>query len=146
MKIFGKVIRKGQDFYIQHTPSKGEYDSMGSIIGEEEIVVKMLGNKKGYESGYLYVIQDRSSGEMYNSNYILKNKVAGLTRAGISNNLKELKKGSDIYILYYSTNARTNMNKPIKLKLIWASGVLEDLDKESRIELSKKVVRLIPKG
>lgn len=146
MKTFAKVVREGQNFYIQHTPSRGKYDSMGSIIGEEEIVIKMLGNKKGYESRYLYVIQDRSRGEMYNSNYILKNKVAGLTRAGISNNLKELKKGSDIYILYYSTDARTNMNKPIKLKLIWASGVLEDLDKESRIELSKKVVRLIPKG
>lgn len=106
----------------------------------------MLGNKKGYESGYLYVIQDRSRGEMYNSNYILKNKVAGLTRAGISNNLKELKKGSDIYILYYSTNARTNMNKPIKLKLIWASGVLEDLDKEGRIELSKKSSEINTKG
>lgn len=146
MKTIAKIIRKGQNFYIVHTPSRGVYDSMESVIGDDEIVVKMLGNKKGYESGYLYVIQDRSSDEMYNSNYILKNKVEGLTRAGISNNLKELKKGSDIYILYYSTNTRTNMDKPIKLKLILAFGVLEDLDKDSRIELSKKVVRLIPKG
>lgn len=36
MKTFAKVIREGQNFYIQHTPSRGEFDSMESVIGDEE--------------------------------------------------------------------------------------------------------------
>lgn len=27
MKTFAKIIREGQKFYIQHAPSRGEYDS-----------------------------------------------------------------------------------------------------------------------
>lgn len=31
MKTFAKVIREGQNFYIQHTPSRGVY---GVVMGE----------------------------------------------------------------------------------------------------------------
>ena len=41
MKTFAKVTRKGQKFYIQHTPSRGKYDSMESVIGDDEIIIKM---------------------------------------------------------------------------------------------------------
>lgn len=47
MKTFAKVIREGQNFYIQHTPSRGKYDSMESVIGDDEIVVKMQKQQEG---------------------------------------------------------------------------------------------------
>lgn len=84
MKTFAKVTRKGQKFYIQHTPSRGKYDSMESVIGDDEIIIKMLDNRKGYESGYLFITQNPSSEDLCVSNFLLqKTVVEGLTRAGI---------------------------------------------------------------
>lgn len=144
MKTFAKVIREGQNFYIVHTPSKGEYDSMESVIGEEEIVVKMQDNKKGYESGYLYITKNLSDESMCVSNFILQNRLIGLTRAGIYNHLKEVKSGCEIYIMHY--NAKLYTGKPVKLDLIWASCVIDqDLDNDSRIKLSRDVAGLIPR-
>lgn len=144
MKTFAKVIREGQNFYIQHTPSKGNYDSMESVIGEEEIVIKMKNNKKGYESGYLYITKNLSDESLYVSNFILQNRLIGLTRAGIYNHLKEVKSGCEVYIMYY--DAKLYTGKPVKLDLIWASCIIDqDLDNDSRIKLSRDVARLIPR-
>jgi hypothetical protein len=144
MKTFAKVIREGQNFYIQHTPSRGEYDSMESIIGDEEIVVKMQNNRKEYESGYLYITKNLSDESMCVSNFILQNRLLGLTRAGIYNHLKEVKSGCEVYIMYY--DAKLYTGKPVKLDLIWASSVLDqNLDNNSRIKLSRDVARLIPR-
>ena len=144
MKTFAKVIREGQNFYIQHTPSRGEFDSMESIIGDEEIVVKMQNNKKGYESGYLYITKNLSDEGLCVSNFILQNRLIGLTRAGIYNHLKEVKSGCEEYIMYY--NAKLYTGKPVKLDLIWASCVIDqDLDNDSRIKLSRDIARLIPR-
>lgn len=142
MGTFAKIIRKGQDFYIQHTPNRGEYDS----IRNEEIVVRMLDNKKGYESGYLFIIQNPSSKGICVFNFLLQNNLAaGLTRTSIYRRLRELEKGSEIYVMYY--NARLHTNKPIKLNLIWASCVIDqDLDNDSRMELSRNVANLIPRN
>lgn len=146
MKTFAKVIREGQNFYIQHTPSRGEYDSMESIIGDEEIVVNMQNNKKEYESGYLFITQNPSSKDICVSNFLLqKTVVEGLTRTGIYSRLKEVKKGSEIYVMYYDASLYVD-NKPIMLNLIWASSVIEqDPDNDSRIKLSRDVAKLIPK-
>lgn len=144
MKTFAKVIREGQNFYIQHTPSRGVYDSMESIVGEEEIVIKMKNNKKGYESGYLYITKNLSDEGLCISNFILQNRLIGLTRAGIYNHLKEIKSGCEVYIMYY--DAKLYTGKPVKLDLIWASCIIDqDLDNDSRIKLSRDVARLIPK-
>lgn len=144
MKTFAKVIREGQNFYIQHTPSRGEYDSMESIIGDEEIVVKMQNNRKEYESGYLYITKNLSDESMCVSNFILQNRLLGLTRAGIYNHLKEVKSGCEVYIMSY--DAKLYTGKPVKLDLIWASSVLDkNLDNNSRIKLSRDVARLIPR-
>lgn len=143
MKTFAKVIREGQKFYIQHTPSRGKYDSMESVIGDEEIVVKMQNNKKGYESGYLYITKNLSDESMCVSNFILQNRVLGLTRAGIYNYLKEVKGGCEVYIMYY--DAKLYTGKPVKLDLIWAASVVDHLDNDSRIKLSRDVTKLIPK-
>lgn len=144
MKTIAKVIRKGQKFYIQHTPSRGKYDSMESVIGDEEIVVNMQNNKKGYESGYLYITKNLSDESMCVSNFILQNRLIGLTRAGIYNHLKEVKSGCEVYIMSY--NAKLYMGKPVKLDLIWASCIIDqDLDNDSRIKLSRDVARLIPR-
>lgn len=144
MKTFAKIFREGQNFYIQHTPSRGEYDSMESIIGDEEIVVKMQNNRKEYESGYLYITKNLSDESLYVSNFILQNRLIGLTRTGIYNHLKEVKSGCEVYIMSY--NAKLYMGKPVKLDLIWASCIIDqDLDNDSRIKLSRDVARLIPR-
>jgi hypothetical protein len=144
MKTFAKVIREGQNFYIQHTPSRGEYDSMESIIGDEEIVVKMQNNRKEYESGYLYITKNLSDESMCVSNFILQNRLLGLTRAGIYNHLKEVKSGCEVYIMSY--NAKLYTGKPVQLDLIWASCIIDqDLDNDSRIKLSRDIARLVPK-
>lgn len=144
MKTFAKVIREGQKFYIQHTPSRGVYDSMESVIGDDEIVVKMQNNRKEYESGYLYITKNLSDESMCVSNFILQNRLLGLTRAGIYNHLKEVKSGCEVYIMYY--NAKLYTGKPVKLDLIWASCIIDqDLDNDSRIKLSRDVARLIPR-
>ena len=144
MKTIAKVIREGQNFYIQHTPSRGEYDSMESVIGDDEIVVKMQNNRKEYESGYLYITKNLSDESMCVYNFILQNRLIGLTRAGIYNHLKEVKSGCEVYIMSY--NAKLYMGKPVKLDLIWASCIIDqDLDNESRIKLSRDVARLIPR-
>ena len=144
MKTFAKVIREGQNFYIQHTPSRGVYDSMESVIGDDEIVVKMQNNRKEYESGYLYININPSSGGLYVSNFILQNRVLGLTRAGIYNHLKEVKSGCEVYIMSY--NAKLYTGKPVQLDLIWASCIIDqDLDNDSRIKLSRDIARLVPR-
>lgn len=144
MKTFAKVTREGQKFYIQHTPSRGVYDSMESIVGEEEIVIKMKNNKKGYESGYLYITKNLSDESLYVSNFILQNRLIGLTRTGIYNQLKEVKSGCEVYIMSY--NAKLYTGKPVQLDLIWASCIIDqDLDNDSRIKLSRDVARLIPR-
>lgn len=144
MKTIAKVIREGQNFYIQHTPSRGKYDSMESVIGDDEIIIKMLDNRKGYESGYLYITKNLSDESMCVSNFILQNRLLGLTRAGIYNHLKEVKSGCEVYIMSY--NAKLYMGKPVKLDLIWASCIIDqDLDNDSRIKLSRDVARLIPR-
>lgn len=144
MKTFAKVIREGQNFYIVHTPSRGEYDSMESVIGDDEIVVKMQNNRKEYESGYLYITKNLSDESMCVSNFILQNRLIGLTRAGIYNHLKEVKSGCEVYIMSY--NAKLYTGKPVKLDLIWASCIIDqDLDNDSRIKLSRDVARLIPR-
>lgn len=145
MKTFAKVIREGQNFYIQHTPSRGKYDSMESVIGDDEIIIKMLDNRKGYESGYLFITQNPSSEDLCVSNFLLqKTVVEGLTRAGIYSRLKEVKSGCEVYIMSY--NAKLYMGKPVKLDLIWASCIIDqDLDNDSRIKLSRDVARLIPR-
>lgn len=144
MKTIAKVIREGQNFYIQHTPSRGEYDSMESVIGDDEIVVKMQNNRKEYESGYLYITKNLSDESMCVSNFILQNRLLGLTRAGIYNHLKEVKSGCEVYIMSY--NAKLYTGKPVKLDLIWASCIIDqDLDNDSRIKLSRDVTKLIPK-
>lgn len=146
MKTIAKVTRKGQNFYIQHTPSRGEYDSMESIIGDEEIVVKMQNNRKEYESGYLFITKNPSSKGLCVSNFLLqKTVVEGLTRAGIYSRLKEVKMGSEIYVMYYNAKSYLD-NKPIMLNLIWASCIIDqDLDKDSRIKLSRDIARLVPR-
>lgn len=145
MKTFAKVTREGQKFYIQHTPSRGVYDSMESVIGDDEIVVNMQNNKKEYESGYLFITKNPSSKDLCVSNFLLqKTVVEGLTRTGIYNRLKEVKKGSEIYVMYY--NAKSYTGKPVKLDLIWASCIIDqDLDNDSRIKLSRGVARLVPR-
>lgn len=145
MKTFAKVTREGQKFYIQHTPSRGRYDSMESVIGDDEIIIKMQNNRKGYESGYLFITKNPSSKDLCVSNFLLqKTVVEGLTRAGIYSHLKEVKKGSEIYVMYY--DAKLYTNKPIKLNLIWAASVIDqDLDNDSRIKLSRDITKLIPK-
>lgn len=145
MKTIAKVIREGQNFYIQHTPSRGVYDSMESVIGDDEIIIKMLDNRKGYESGYLFITQNPSSEDLCVSNFLLqKTVVEGLTRAGIYSRLKEVRKGSEIYVMYY--DAKLYTDKPVQLDLIWASSVIEqDPDNDSRIKLSRNVAKLIPR-
>lgn len=144
MKTFAKVIREGQNFYIQHTPSRGEFDSMESVVGDEEIVVKMQNNRKEYESGYLYITKNLSDESMCVSNFILQNRLLGLTRAGIYNHLKEVKSGCEVYIMSY--NAKLYTSKPVQLDLIWASCIIDqDLDNDSRLKLSRDVTKLIPK-
>lgn len=145
MKTFAKVIREGQNFYIQHTPSRGKYDSMESVIGDDEIIIKMLDNRKGYESGYLFITQNPSSEDLCVSNFLLqKTVVEGLTRAGIYNRIKEVKSGCEVYIMYY--DAKLYKGKPVKLDLIWASCIIDqDLDNDSRIKLSRDIARLIPR-
>ena len=143
MKTIAKVIREGQKFYIQHTPSRGKYDSMESIIGDEEIVVKMQNNRKEYESGYLYITKNPSSKDLCVSNFILQNRLVGLTRTGIYNHLKEVKMGSEIYVMYYNAKSYLD-NKPIMLNMIWAASVVDHLDNDSRIKLSRDVTKLIP--
>lgn len=145
MKTFAKIIREGQNFYIQHTPSRGGYDSMESVIGDDEIVVKMQNNRKEYESGYLYITKNPSSEDLCVSNFLLqKTVVEGLTRAGIYSRLKEVKMGSEIYVMYYNAKSYVD-NKPIMLNLIWAASVVDNLDNDSRIKLSRDVAKLIPK-
>jgi len=144
MKTIAKVIRKGQNFYIQHTPSRGKYDSMESVIGDDEIVVKMQNNRKEYESGYLYITKNLSDESMCVSNFILQNRLIGLTRAGIYNHLKEVKSGCEVYIMSY--DAKLYTGKPVQLDLIWASCIIDqDLDNDCRIKLSRDVARLIPR-
>lgn len=144
MKTIAKVIREGQNFYIQHTPSRGVYDSMESVIGDDEIVIKMLDNRKEYESGYLYITKNLSDESMCVSNFILQNRLIGLTRAGIFNQLKEVKSGCEVYIMYY--DAKLYTGKPVQLDLIWASCIIDqDLDNDSRIKLSRDIARLIPR-
>ena len=144
MKTIAKVIREGQNFYIQHTPSRGVYDSMESVIGDEEIVVNIQNNKKEYESGYLFITKNPSSKDLCVSNFLLqKTVVEGLTRAGIYSRLKEVKKGSEIYVMYYNAKSYLD-NKPIMLNLIWAASVVDHLDNDSRIKLSRDVTKLIP--
>lgn len=144
MKTIAKVIRERQNFYIQHTPSRGEYDSMESIIGDEEIVVKMQNNRKEYESGYLYITKNLSDESMCVSNFILQNRLLGLTRAGIYNHLKEVKSGCEVYIMSY--DAKLYTGKPVQLDLIWASCIIDqDLDNDCRIKLSRDVARLVPR-
>jgi len=144
MKTFAKVIRDGQNFYIQHTPSRGVYDSMESVIGDDEIVVKMQNNRKEYESGYLYITKNLSDESMCISNFIIQNRLIGLTRTGIYNHLKEVKSGCEVYIMYY--DAKLYTGKPVKLDLIWASCIIDqDLDNDSRIKLSRDIARLVPR-
>ena len=145
MKTIAKVTREGQNFYIQHTPSRGVYDSMESVIGDDEIVVKMQNNRKEYESGYLFITKNPSSKDLCVSNFLLqKTVVEGLTRTGIYNRLKEVKSGCEVYIMYY--NAKLYTGKPVKLGLIWASCIIDqDLDNDSRIKLSRDVARLVPR-
>ena len=143
MKTFAKVIREGQKFYIQHTPSRGKYDSMESVIGDDEIIIKMQNNRKEYESGYLYITKNLSDEGLCVSNFILQNRLLGLTRAGIYNHLKEVKSGCEVYIMSY--NAKLYMGKPVQLDLIWAASVVDHLDNDSRIKLSRDVAKLIPK-
>lgn len=144
MKTFAKIFREGQSFYIQHTPSRGKYDSMESVIGDDEIIIKMLDNRKGYESGYLFITQNPSSEDLCVSNFLLqKTVVEGLTRAGIYSRLKEIGVGYEIYIMYY--NAKLYAGKPVKLDLIWAASVVDNLDNDSRIKLSRDVARLVPR-
>lgn len=145
MKTFAKVIREGQNFYTQHTPSRGKYDSMESVIGDDEIIIKMLDNRKGYESGYLFITQNPSSEDLCVSNFLLqKTVVEGLTRTGIYNRLKEVKSGCEVYIMYY--DAKLYTGKPVKLDLIWASCIIDqDLDNDSRIKLSRDIARLVPR-
>ena len=143
MKTIAKIFKEGQDFYIQHTPSRGEYDNIESV-GDEDIVIKMLDNKKEYESGYLFISKNLSEEDLCVSNFILQNKLVGLTRTGIYNHLKEVKSGCEVYIMYY--NAKLYKGKPVKLDLIWASCVIDqDLDNDSRIKLSRDIARLVPK-
>lgn len=143
MKTIAKVIREGQNFYIQHTPSRGKYDNIESV-GDEDIVVKMLDNKKEYESGYLFITKNLSDEDLCVSNFILQNRLIGLTRTGIFNHLKEVKSGCEVYIMYY--DAKLYKGKPVKLDLIWASCVIDqDLDNDSRIKLSRDIARLVPK-
>lgn len=146
MKTIAKVIRERQNFYIQHTPSRGVYDSIESVIGDDEIVVNMQNNKKEYESGYLFITKNPSSKDLCVSNFLLqKTVVEGLTRAGIYNRLKEVKKGSEIYVMYYNAKSYVD-NKPIMLNLIWASCIIDqDLDNDSRIKLSRDIARLVPR-
>lgn len=144
MKTIAKVIREGQNFYIQHTPSRGVYDSMESVIGDDEIVVKMQNNRKEYESGYLYITKNLSDEGLCISNFILQNRLMGLTRAGIYNHLKEVKSGCEVYIMSY--NAKLYTGKPVQLDLIWASCIIDkDLDNDSRIKLSRDIARLVPR-
>jgi len=144
MKTFAKVIREGQKFYIQHTPSRGKYDSMESVIGDDEIIIKMQNNRKEYESGYLYITKNLSDESMCVSNFILQNRLIGLTRAGIYNHLKEVKSGCEVYIMYY--DAKLYKGKPVKLDLIWASCIIDqDLDNDCRIKLSRDIARLVPR-
>lgn len=143
MKTIAKIFREGQNFYIQHTPSRGKYDNIESV-GDEDIVVKMLDNKKEYESGYLYITKNLSDEGLCVSNFILQNKLVGLTRTGIYNHLKEVKSGCEVYIMYY--NAKLYKGKLVKLDLIWASCVIDqDIDNDSRIKLSRDIARLVPK-
>lgn len=147
MKTFAKVTRKGQKFYIQPTPSRGVYDSTESVIGDDEIIIKMLDNRKGYESGYLFITKNPSSkDDMCVSDFLLQNNLAaGLIRTGIFKRLGELEKGSEIYVMYYNYNARLRTDRPIKLNLVWAAGVVDkDLDNNSRMVLSRVIARLIP--
>lgn len=144
MKTIAKIIRKGQNFYIQHTPSRGKYDSMESVVGDEEVVVKMQDNKKGYESGYLYITKNLSDEGLCVSDFILQNRLLGLTRAGIYNHLKEVKSSCEVYIMYY--NAKLYTGKLVKLDLIWASCIIDqDLDNDNRIKLSRDIARLVPR-
>lgn len=146
MKTFAKVTREGQKFYIQHTPSRGVYDSVESGIGDDEIIIKMLDNRKGYESGYLFITQNPSSKDICVSNFLLqKTVVEGLTRAGVYSRLKEIKKGSEIYVMYYNAKSYVD-NKPIILNLIWAASVIDHLDNDSRIKLSRDIAKLIPRN
>lgn len=120
---------------------------MVSGIGEEEIVVEILDNKKGYKSGYLFITQNPSSkDDMCVSDFLLQNNLAaGLIRTGIFKRLGELEKGSEIYVMYYNYNARLHTDRPIKLNLVWAAGVVDkDLDNNSRMVLSRVIARLIP--
>lgn len=143
MKTFAKVTREGQKFYIQHTPSRGVYDSMESVIGDDEIIIKMLDNRKGYESGYLFITKNPSSEDLCVSNFLLqKTVVEGLTRAGVYSRLKEVKSGCEVYIMYY--DAKLYTGKPIMLNLIWAASVVDHLDNDSRLKLSRDVTKLIP--
>lgn len=143
MKTIAKIFRKGQNFYIVHTPSKGEYDNIGPIE-DDEVVIKMQNNKKGYESGYLFITQGSSDEGMRVSDFILQNRLLGFTRTGICNRLKEVKSGCEIYIMYY--DAKLYKGRPVKLDLVWASCVIDqDIDNDSRIKLSRDVARLIPK-
>lgn len=104
----------------------------------------MQNNRKEYESGYLYITKNLSDESMCVSNFILQNRLLGLTRAGIYNHLKEVKSGCEVYIMYY--NAKLYTGKPVKLDLIWASCIIDqDLDNDSRIKLSRDVARLVPK-
>lgn len=145
MKTFAKVTREGQKFYIQHTPSRGKYDSMESVIGDDEIVVKMQNNRKEYESGYLFITKNPSSEDLCASNFLLqKTLIEVLTRAGVYSRLKDVKKGSEIYVMYYNAKLYTN-NKPIMLNLIWAASVVDHLDNDSRIKLSRDIAGLIPR-
>lgn len=117
---------------------------MESIIGDEEIVVKMLDNKKRYESGYLFITKNPSSEGLLTYNFILQNRLLALTRAGIYNRLKEVKSGCEVYIMYY--DAKLYTGKPVKLDLIWASCIIDqDLDNDSRIKLSRDIARLVPR-
>ena len=143
MKTIAKVIREGQNFYIQHTPSRGKYDNIESV-GNEEVVVKMLNNKKEYESGYIYTTKNPSDEGLCVSNFILQNKLVGITRIGIYHQLEEVKSGCEVYIMYY--DAKLYTGKPVKLDLIWASCIIDqDLDNDSRIKLSRDVARLVPR-
>lgn len=66
-----------------------------------------------------------------------------LTRAGIYSRLKEVKMGSEIYVMYYNAKSYLD-NKPIMLNLIWAASVVDHLDNDSRLKLSRDVTKLIP--
>ena len=73
---------------------------------------------------------------------ITKTVVEGLTRAGIYSRLKEVKMGSEIYVMYYNAKSYLD-NKPIMLNLIWAASVVDHLDNDSRLKLSRDVTKLI---